>query len=73
MRIRFKYKITPALIIAILVVVYYVLHYFLLFGEVIKNNDSDKEKVKEKEKIEQRLTYIHLSDKRDRVRSSGQL
>jgi len=52
MRLRFKYKITPALITAILVVLYFILHWFFLFGDVIKNNDTEKVKKEEKKKIE---------------------
>jgi len=52
MRLRFKYKINPALITAILVVLYFILHWFFLFGDVIKNNDTEKVKKEEKKKIE---------------------
>jgi len=52
MRLRFKYKITPALITAILVILYFILHWFFLFRDVIKNNDREKEKMEEKKKIE---------------------
>jgi len=52
MGLRFKYKITPALITAILVVLYFILHWFFLFGDVIKNNDTEKVKKEEKKKIE---------------------
>jgi hypothetical protein len=51
MRLRFKYKVTPALITAILVILYFILHWFFVFGDVIRNNDSEKAK-KEKKKIE---------------------
>jgi hypothetical protein len=62
MRLKFKYKITPALIITILVILYYILHHFFLFRDIIENNDREKDKIKEKAKVERALVGTAVSD-----------
>jgi hypothetical protein len=40
-----KYKLTPALIVAFLVVIYSILHWLGIFREIIKHNQNNKAKI----------------------------